>query len=300
MSRGILYMLLAALGFSVMGAAAKLLKGAFNAGQLVFYRNLIGLAFLSMGFLRKPPKQEGGKLNWLVFRGLMGAVALYTLLYCILHMPLGTAMTYNLTSSLHITVIGFFLFNEYHGRKVIAAVLLGFLGMLMVYKPGFSGSPWYYHLAGVISGLTSAIAYITVGRLGKYYDSRVIVLAFLLAGIILPSISFGLHYGFGWQEDGLFVLSWVWPADGVQWFYLLVLGLAALFGQYFVTLAYKAEKPSMVSAIGYSNILFSLIFGIMLGDSFPDVVSLIGTVCIILSGVLISFRTSKSDTSKVR
>lgn len=292
MSRGILYMLLAALGFSVMGAAAKLLKDTFNAGQLVFYRNIIGLAFLSIGLIHKPPQQEGGKLKWLVFRGLMGAIALYTLLYCILHMPLGTAMTYNLTSSLHITVIGFLFFREYHGRKVIAAVLLGFLGMLMVYKPGFSGSPWYYHVAGVISGLTSAIAYITVGRLGKYYDSRVIVLAFLVAGIVLPSISMGLHYGLGLDSDGLFVLDWAWPSAPMQWLYLLALGAAALFGQYFVTLAYKAAKPSLVSAIGYSNILFSLIFGLMLGDAFPDALSLIGTFCIIASGLMISFHRS--------
>lgn len=293
-------MLLAALGFSVMGAAAKLLKDSFNAGQLVFYRNIIGLAFLLVGLIRRPPKQDGGKLKWLVFRGLMGAIALYTLLYCILHMPLGTAMTYNLTSSLHITLIGFLFFNEYHGKRVLSAVLLGFAGMLLVYKPGFSGSPWYYHLAGVISGLTSAIAYITVGRLSKYYDSRVIVLAFLMAGIVLPSLSFTLHYGLGWQEDGLFVLSWVWPTSGLQWFYLLVLGSAALFGQYFVTLAYKVEKPSMVSAIGYSNILFSLIFGLLLGDAFPDMLSLLGTLCIVISGILISFTTSKVANSANR
>ena len=67
MSRGILYMLLAALGFSVMGAAAKLLKDSFNAGQLVFYRNIIGLAFLFVGLIRRPPQQVGGKLKWLVF-----------------------------------------------------------------------------------------------------------------------------------------------------------------------------------------------------------------------------------------
>jgi drug/metabolite transporter (DMT)-like permease len=89
--KGIIYMLLAALGFSLMGAAAKLLKGHFNAGQLVFYRNAIGLAFLSVSLIRRIPQQSGGKLHWLVFRGLMGTTALYTLLYCILHMPLGTA-----------------------------------------------------------------------------------------------------------------------------------------------------------------------------------------------------------------
>ncbi len=123
-------MLLAALGFSVMGAAAKLLKGSFNAGQLVFYRNAIGLFFLSFSLIRYPPKQKGGKLPWLVFRGLMGTTALYTLLYSILHMPLGTAMTYNLTSALFIALFGFVLFREYHGWRVLFAVILGFTGMM--------------------------------------------------------------------------------------------------------------------------------------------------------------------------
>ncbi len=282
-------MLLAAMGFSTMGAAAKLLKGSFNAGQLVFYRNAIGLLFLSVSLLRYLPKQEGGKLGWLFFRGLMGTTALYTLLYCILHMPLGTAMTYNLTSSLFIALFGFLIFREYHGVQVLIAVILGFAGMLMIYKPGFSDSPWYYHFAGLISGITSAIAYLTVGRLSAYYDSRVIVLSFLVSGVILPSISLLLHYVVGLPADGLLIINLHWP-QGIQWLYLLVLGVAALFGQYFVTRAYGTDKPGLVSAIGYSNIIFSLIFGLMLGDSLPDVLSLLGIAAIIFSGILISMQ----------
>jgi drug/metabolite transporter (DMT)-like permease len=288
--RGIFYMLLAALGFSVMGAAAKLLKGSFNAGQLVFYRNAIGLIFLSFSLIRKMPRQIGGKLNWLVFRGLMGTTALYTLLYCILHMPVGTAMTYNLTSSLFIALFGFMLFKEYHGFRILFAVILGFLGMLMIYKPGFGDSPWYYHFAGLVSGVTSALAYLTVGRIAKYYDSRVIVLSFLLSGVILPGISLLLHHVGGIPEDGLLIISFILPESPAQWGYLLVLGLAALFGQYFVTLAYGSDKPGLVSAIGYSNIIFSLVFGLLLGDAFPDLLSLIGIGCIISSGIVISLK----------
>ena len=92
-------MLMAALCFSMMGGAAKALKEVFSAGQLVLYRNAIGMIFLIPGLLIKPPVQEGGKFLRLAFRGLMGALALYTLLYCILHLPLGTAMSYNLTSA---------------------------------------------------------------------------------------------------------------------------------------------------------------------------------------------------------
>jgi drug/metabolite transporter (DMT)-like permease len=291
---GIYFMLLAALGFSTMGAAAKLLKGTFNAGQLVFYRNAIGLIFLAISLARRPPQQSGGRLNWLMFRGLMGTTALYTLLYCILHMPLGTAMTYNLTSSLFIAVFGFILFREFHGFRIVFAVILGFLGMLLIYKPGFSGSPWYYHFAGLVSGVTSAIAYLTVGRLAKYYDSRVIVLSFLLSGVILPGISLLLHHAGGIPENGLLVISFKWPDESVQWLYLLVLGIAALFGQYFVTRAYGTDKPGLVSAIGYSNIIFSLVFGLLLGDAFPDLLSLLGIFCIISSGIIISLKKRSS------
>jgi len=288
--QAIYFMLLAALGFSTMGAAAKLLKGSFNAGQLVFYRNAIGLIFLAMGLAARPPVQKGGKLRWLMFRGLMGTTALYTLLYCILHMPLGTAMTYNLTSALFIALFGFVLFGDYHGHQVTVAVILGFLGMLMIYKPGFSGSPWYYHFAGLVSGVTSALAYLTVGRLAAFYDSRIIVLSFLVSGVVLPGISLLLHHVGGLPSNDLFIIQWKWPDGPAQWGYLLILGVAALFGQYFVTRAYGSDKPGLVSAIGYSNIIFSLIFGLMLGDQFPDLLSFLGIVCIIASGIIISLQ----------
>ena len=133
--KGIFFMLFAALGFSMMGGAAKALKESFTAGQLVLYRNAIGLLFLVPNLLARPPIQTGGKPLRLAFRGLMGTIALYTLLYCILHLPLGTAMSYNLTSALFIAIFSFFLFGEYHGKKVLLAVLLGFAGMLLIYKP---------------------------------------------------------------------------------------------------------------------------------------------------------------------
>ena len=102
--KGIFFMLLAALGFSIMGGAAKSLKWSFTAGQLVFYRNFVGLMVLVPGLLIRRPVQPGGKFLRLAFRGIMGTIALYTLLYCILHIPLGSAMSYNLTSAIFIAI----------------------------------------------------------------------------------------------------------------------------------------------------------------------------------------------------
>lgn len=284
--KGIFYMLLAAMGFSLMGGAAKLLKGSFGAGQLVFWRNAVGLVVLIAGFIAKPPVNKGGKFHLLLFRGMMGTTALYTLLYCILHIPLGTAMTYNLTSALFIAVFSFLLFREYHGRAVLFAVLLGFTGMLLIYKPAMH-FPWYYHVAGLISGITSALAYITVNRLAGYYDSRIIVLAFIGTGVLVPTVFMLIGYIGHIPADDVFFIQWQWPS-GIEWFYVLWLGLAALFGQYFVTKAYGADKAGIVSAIGYANIIFSVFIGMALGDAFPDWMSSLGIFCIIASGVIIS------------
>ena len=288
-------MLLAALGFSVMGGAAKSLKESFNAGQLVFYRNAVGLIFLVPGLLIKPPVQQGGKPLGLAFRGLMGTLALYTLVYCILHIPLGTAMSYNLTSALFIAVFSYFLLGEFHGNRVALAVLLGFAGMLLIYKPVMH-LPWYYHLAGLISGITSAIAYLTVNRLAKYYDPRVIVLSFLLGGFIVPLITMLVHYFGGVPTDGLFIIDFRLPV-GLEWAWILLMGSAALFGQYFVTRAYGADKAGIVSVFGYANIIYSVFIGMMLGDAFPDWMSWAGIFCIISSGVIITLVKRKTAVS---
>jgi len=280
-------MLLAALGFSIMGGSAKLLKGSFNAGQLVFYRNAIGLIVLIASFLLHPPANKGRRFRLLVFRGLMGTVALYTLLYCILHIPLGTAMTYNLTSALFIAVFSFLLFREYHGRIVLLAVLLGFAGMLLIYKPNMHFA-WQYHAAGLLSGITSALAYISVGRLNAYYDTRIIVLSFVGMGVLVPGLFMAVQEAAQLSADEIFFVEWRWPQD-MEWAYVLSMGFAALFGQYFVTRAYGADKPGFVSAIGYANIVFSIFIGMALGDAFPDLMSLAGIACIIVSGVIIAF-----------
>lgn len=294
--RGIIFMVLAALGFSVMGGSARLLKENFNAGQLVFFRNMVGLIVLLVSFSRRPAVNQGGKFLWLVFRGLMGTVALYALLYCILHIPLGTAMTYNLTSTIFIAIFSFILFKEYGGHWVLFAVLLGFAGIVLVFKPAIH-FPWHYHAAGIFSGIASAIAYITVGRLYKYYDTRIIVLSFILSGVLVPSIFMLLKLIFRIPGDDVFFIQWQWPR-GVEWFYILSLGLAALFGQYFVTLAYGADKAGTVSAFGYSNIIFSVFIGMLLGDAFPDLMSWVGIFCIISCGIIISLDKWHSPPSQ--
>jgi drug/metabolite transporter (DMT)-like permease len=96
-----------------------------------------------------------------------------------------------------------------------------------------------------------------------------------------------IHYTVGVPTDGLFIVDFKLP-EGIQWLSLLLMGLAALFGQYFVTRAYGSDKAGIVSVFGYANIIYSVFIGMLLGDAFPDWFSWAGIFCIITSGIIIS------------
>jgi len=284
--KGIYFMLIAALGFSMMGGFARLLKPSFNAPQLVFYRNFFGLMFLLVSLMRYPVKQQGGRLGLLMFRGLMGTIALYTLLYNILHITLGAALTYNTTNTLFIALLSGWFLKEKLPAIAWFCIVLGFAGVLLIYKPTGDFS-WTYHIVGLVCGLSSALAYLSVSSLNRNYDTRVIVLSFLLNGIALPLIGMLLGYFTNLKHDEFFVTEFKLP-HGIDWFYILAMAGTALMGQYFVTKAYGHDKAGIVSAIGYSNIVFALTIGIILGDPFPGLISFLGIVLVIVSGITIS------------
>jgi drug/metabolite transporter (DMT)-like permease len=196
---------------------------------------------------------------------------------------------------LFIALFSFLLLKEYVGKWMLLAVLIGFTGMLLIYKPNLH-LPWQYHVAGLLSGITSAIAYLTVGKLTRYYDTRVIVLSFVLTGLLTPLVFVLVKNIFQLPADDLIFITWRWP-QGNEWLLVLLLGTAALFGQYFVTKAYGADKAGIVSAVSYANIVFSIIIGMMLGDAFPDAISLTGIACIIAGGVLVSLLKRKQTVT---
>lgn len=269
-----------------MGGFAKVLKPFFNAPQLVFYRNLVGLIFIAASLLWYPHKQTGGRLPLLIFRGIMGTLALYTLLYCILHIPLGAAMTYNTINTFYIAVLSWWVLKEKLSGIAWICIIAGFTGILLIYKPTEDFS-WKYHMVGLLHGLFSALAYLSIGTLNRYYDTRVIVLSFLVSGFLLPLLCMLIGYVAAIPPDDFFFPISKMP-HGIEWFYITSFGFFALAGQYFVTRAYGNDKAGIVSAIGYSNILFGLAIGILLGDALPDLLAILGIIIVIASGVAIS------------
>ncbi|MFC2087379.1 DMT family transporter [Bacteroidota bacterium] len=287
-SRGILYMVIASIVFAAMGAFVKIVSRDLNSIIIVFFRNVIGIVLIGSTFFHKPLRKKGGRFGLLMFRGIIGTFALYALFYNVDKIGLGTTITYIQTSPIFIAVLSLLFLNERLSIWGWLAIFIGFGGILMIFQPSASSSVLYNSL-GIFSGLAAAAAYTAVRELRNYYETRVIVLSFMIWGIILPLISMGLSLVIKNPELDFLITPFVIPR-GIQWLWLLLVGATAMIGQVLITSAYREEKAGIISTVGYVNIPFALFFGILLGDSIPDLLAFLGILLIILSGGVISIR----------
>ena len=90
------------------------------------------------------------------------------------------------------------------------------------------------------------------------------------------------------QKYDFLISSFIMP-NGFDWLLIILLGIVSTFAQLYMTKSYSVAKAGIVGTIGYSSILFSIIFGIFLGDIIPTFLIILGILLIVISGVLVSF-----------
>jgi drug/metabolite transporter (DMT)-like permease len=286
LNKGVKYMLLASFTFAIMGAFAKLSSESMSSLEVVFFRNIAGVFLVGFAVLKTPMIQKGGKPFLLLFRGTMGFVALLAFFYNIAHIPLGDAMTYSKTSPIFTAIFAWFFLHEKLTFKGWIAIFIGFIGILFITQPegvGFSK----YDLLGIFSGVGAALAYTSIRELRNYYDTRAIVLSFMGVGTIGPVILFMISPYFDIPELDFVLGKFVMP-EGIVWFYVIGMGIFATISQLLMTKAYGETKAGIVGAVSYSNILFSIIVGVMLGDSLPSMSMVFGVVLIVLAGIMVA------------
>ncbi len=287
-------MLGAAFCFSVSGACTKVLGKRISSVELVFFRNIIGVLFVLFTIYRRPLVQVGGKMSLLIFRGVIGTLALYTFFFSITKIGLAEAITYQQSYPIILALLGGYFLKEKLDFKNWLAVIVGFIGICCIFLPQFRIDilSIKYHTFGLANAIMTALAYMSIKQLSGYYDSRSIVLSFMFSGIVLPIISMVLGQYIYIDSLAFLFGSFNWPM-GVEWLWIITLALSALAGQILLTKAFTYGNTGEVSAIGYSNIVFSVMFGIILGDAFPNAISLLGILLIIACGVYISFRKNE-------
>lgn len=285
-------MLLASLSFAVMGGFAKVISQVLPPVEVTFFRNIFGVIIVGISIWKIPLKQTGGKPFLLLFRGSMGFLALLSYFYIMAYIPLGEAVTYNKTSPIFVAIFAYIFLNEKLPPSALIAIFVGFAGIVLVAQPE-GGSFDKYDLLGIFSGIGAALAYTSIRELRKYYDTRAIVMSFMAVGTVAPLMLMLItpYIVVSNEFDWMFA-KFVMPQD-IEWIYIIAVGLFATISQLLMTKAYELTKAGIVGTISYSNIVFAVIIGVMLGDPIPEFLTVLGIILVILSGLLVALPKGK-------
>ena len=276
-------MVVGAFLFATMGVCIKFASAHFNSIEVVFYRGLIGVLFLwvLMRMRRVPLATPVPMMH--VWRSVVGVTALVTWFYSIAHLPLATSMTLNYMSS--IWVAAFLLGGSLLLQKtaplrsqgpLFITVLTGFAGVAMVLRPTFSEQQMLGGLAGLLSGLVSALAYLQVAALARAGEPETRTVFYFSLGAVVVGLV-------GMAVVGFSPLSW----PSALW--LLPIGLLAVLGQLCMTRAYASGATLVVANLQYFGIAFAGLYGmVVFGDQLP-LIGWVGMGLIVASGIAATF-----------
>ena len=287
-------MLAGALISAMNGALTKILADEMSALEIVFFRNILGVALILYALKHTAPKLSGGKFYMLISRGIYGFLAMILFFYTITVIPLGEAITLNKTSPLFVSILAYYLLKEHLNLNTIIALIIGFLGIILIVKPfGFSIS--YAHFLGILGGFFAAMAYTTIKKIKDIYDSRVIVLSFVAIGTLLPALLFLIAPHVKAPEAISFMFPiFSMPNTTYVWSLIIFMGLISTLSQWLLTKAYSASKVSIIGVISYTNIPFAIGFGWLLGDALPDMLTYMGIGLIVVGGLLVGKKSKKN------
>jgi drug/metabolite transporter (DMT)-like permease len=280
-------MLFASLSFAIMGGFAKVVSEALPPVEVTFFRNVFGVLLVGVSIYKVPLKQVGGKPFLLLFRGFMGFSALLAYFYIMAHIPLGEAVTYNKTSPIFVAIFAYLFLGEGLHKNAIFAIMIGFVGIVLVAQPQ-GGTFDKYDLLGIFSGIGAALAYTSIRELRNYYDTRAIVMSFMGVGTVVPLLLMLLTPFIDVRQETDWIFAPFVMPKGIEWGYVMAVGFFATVSQLLMTKAYELTKAGIVGTISYSNIVFATFIGVMLGDPIPDLLTLLGIIMVILSGLLVA------------
>ena len=270
---GVLFILGAALCFALMNLFVNL-AGDLPVMQKVFFRNLIAsVAVFFLLLFQKEKFRIHSKecLFWLFLRSFVGFLGVILNFYAIDTIgSISDASILNKLSPFFAILFSVFLLKEKPRLYEIGFVALAFLGALFVVKPTFTAAS-LPALAGVLSGASAGFAYSCVRVLGTKGERGMMTVFFFSAFSTLVALPF--------------FIAFYEPMTPFQLFALLMAGVSATGGQFFITAAYRFAPAKEIAVFDYSQVLFAAVLGFLFLDQLPDLFSLAGYGIIIGAAV---------------
>ncbi len=273
-TRGILWMILSCIAFASMWVMIRFASHDVHAFVIVFFRNLFGTLVLVPMMLRNKGLMRIGRLRANLRRATSGFIATTGTFYAVSHAPLATALSINYTAPLFATVGAVLFLGEKIQARRVAALIIGFAGMLIVVRPGaLPMTPGV--LAAMLSAVSTAFSIIAIRQLVASDDSRSVA-AWTFILMTPPSLV-------------LAVLYWT-PPPLALWPLLFVIGCVAAVGQLAMNRAFALAEASAV--LPYDFVRFGLvtIFGIAIFDERLDAMTILGGIVIFGATVYLAVR----------
>jgi drug/metabolite transporter (DMT)-like permease len=285
-----LLMLGASLLFATMGVCVKLASAHYGAGEIVLYRSLVGAVFIA-GLSH----WRGGSLRTTIpamhfWRSLTGVISLALWFYAIGKLPLATAVTLNYMSSVWMALFliggAVMLGSARVDPRLVATVLAGFAGVALVLQPTLERDQFQGALAGLTSGLTSAMAYLQVTALGRAGEPEYrVVFYFSVGGVLMGSLLTLMSGAHAHTLQGAALL--------------LAIGVLATTAQMMMTRAYAIGRALTNASLQYMGIAFAFVFGVLVFDDPVTGLALAGMVLIVGAGLVatrLRQRAAPADT----
>ncbi len=271
------YILLSALGFSLMSTCVKTVAGyGIPVLEIIVARASISLLLSYVDVKRKGISVWGNNRPLLVARGTVGAIALLCIYYAIATLPLADATILQYTYPAYTALLALVFLGEPVKRSTLLCIFLSFAGLLIMVRPSLSGImtelPPLSIAAALIGAFGSAVAYVLVRRLSQTEDSSVIIFYFPLIALPISLILLGNNF--------------VIP-DWDAFLGLLLVGVFTQVGQVGLTKAMAKEAAGKITSYSYIQVIFSAIFGIVFFAEVPTLWTLLGGT-LIISGALIN------------
>ena len=274
---GILLMLAGFLMFTLLDAQTKVLVEAGYHPVFISWGRLTLQLFMIIPFILQAgglPAMKTAHPGPQAVRGIGLTIAGIAFVAGLEFLPLATMTAISFISPFIISILAVIFLREHVGRHRWAAIVVGFMGVLVVIRPGTEG----FHpaaLFAVLSALCWAISVIATRKV-QGHDSPLVTLFYTaVIGIIITSAIIWLY----------------WPSHANALLWLLVgSALCSLLGQVFTIMALRHAAASALAPLGYSQLVWAAALGILLFGNFPDAWTWTGTVIIVGSGLYVWHR----------
>lgn len=266
--------------FSLMAVCIKALAGRVPVAEAVFFRNALGMlpvlvaVFWSGGLENLRTERLAGHFG----RAVVGLSAMSLLFWSFALLPLADATAINYTAPLFLTALSAPLLGEKVGVYRWSAVLAGFIGMLVMLRPG-DGVLETGALVALAAAFLQALAMVAVAQLSRTESSTTIVFYFTAITTVLAALP----------------LPWLWvtPQSALDWGLLVSIGLIGGCAQLCLTRAYAHAQAVVIAPFTYASLLWAILFGYVFWGDTPDAQMLMGAAIVAASGVFIIFREAR-------